>query len=343
MYLFFGTAYTNTSFAPTFGRRSSKTMKHLLTLSIFAIFCSLAIGEEISLRETEKGYDVLLNGKLFAGYITDFKGTPIVWPIIGPNGHRMTRDYPMKTREGESEKRDHPHHRSLWFTHGEVGNSNYWHLDKQKIVHRSFEKAESDGTVAVIASKNDWLDKNGRPLCRDIRTLRFGMEGEMRYIDFHITVTAVQDEVEFKDTKEGTFAIRVPGTMDVTANKRNPEWGGHIINAEGLEDAETWGKPSSWVDYYGPVEGQTAGIAILNHPSSFRYPTRWHVRDYGLFAANPFAEHDFDRKNIPQGAGAYMLKKGDSFTLRYRILFHKGDTKSSDIAEAFQRYSNESF
>ncbi len=69
--------------------------------------------------------------------------------------------------------------------------------------------------------------------------------------------------------------------------------GGKIVNSDGLVDDEAWGKQAAWVDYSGPVDGQTVGIAILNHPQSLRYPTYWHVRTYGLFAANPFGVHDF--------------------------------------------------
>lgn len=306
------------------------------------LFCAPLFAQEISVRQTDSGYDVLADGKLFAGYVTDYQNTPIVWPVIGPGGQRMTRDFPMANREDGSEATDHPHHRSFWFNHGEVNDCNFWHMKGEKIVHDKFLKAESDGKIAVLVAGNTWLDKSDKPLCRDERTLKFMIDGKMRVIDFEITVTAVQDEVVFKETKEGTFAMRVPGTMKLTAKKNNPKWGGRILNAEGLKDGNTWGKRSTWVDYSGPVEGSTAGIAILNHPSSFRFPTYWHVRDYGLFAANPFGDHDFD-KNIPKGSGEHRMKKGDSFTLRYRILLHDDTVDAAGIAEAYRRYARETF
>ena len=135
--------------------------------------------------------------------------------------------------------------------------------------------------------------------------------------------------VTFGDTKEGMFGLRVATSMDVTSKK-----GGKIRNAEGVEDKDAWGKPSPWVDYTGPVDGKTAGVAILNHPSSFRYPTTWHVRDYGLFAANPFGWHDFGQKN----SGEYVLPKGESIRFRYRIILHEGTTDSAALPAAFQAY-----
>jgi len=111
---------------------------------------------------------------------------------------------------------------------------------------------------------------------------------------------------------------------------------GNIVNSDGLVDKDAWGKQASWVDYHGPVDDQIVGIAILNHPSSFRYPTYWHVRTYGLFAANPFGLRDF--KNDKTLDGSYTVKPGESISLRYRLVFHKGDEKEGRIAEMWEEY-----
>ncbi|MDR2705421.1 MAG: PmoA family protein [Planctomycetaceae bacterium] len=314
-------------------------MKLRIIFSIIIVFCVVVSNAaELTLKRTDQGYDIHIDGQLFAGYVTDFKGTPIIYPILGPTGKKMTRDFPMLERKDQTEAKDHPHHRSLWFTHGNVNGLDFWALEKQKIVHRKFVKTEIDHNTALLVTENDWLDKENQPVCSDVRTFRFGVLGETRYIDFDVTVTAVQDSVVFGDTKEGTLGLRVAGTMDLIAKKRNSnsDWGGHIVNAEGIKDNNTWAKRSDWVDYYGPVEGETLGIAVLNHPSSFRYPTYWHVRDYGLFAANPFGVHDFEGKT--EKIGEHKMRKGESFTLRYRILFHKGDAESAGIAEIFKQY-----
>jgi len=160
----------------------------------------------------------------------------------------------------------------------------------------------------------------------------FGVDGPTRWIDFDITVRATDKSVRFGDTKEGSFGVRVAGTMKVEAKP-----GGHIENSEGQTDGGAWGKQAAWVDYYGPVEGETVGIAILNHPDSFRYPSYWHVRTYGLFAANPFGLHHFKGDNKIDAS--HTLQPGESFTLNYRVLLHRGDTKQADIAGAFQRYA----
>lgn len=289
---------------------------------------------EITAERSGKGVVVKIDGQLFAEYLTDFNGTPILWPIVGPTGKRMTRSHPMG--EGPNERKDHPHHRSMWFTHGDVNGLSFW--DRETIGHREFVKIES-GKRAVIVTRNGWLDSQGKAVCEDERTCTFGTDGDARWIDFDITIKAADKPVKFGDTKEGTFGIRVPGTLKVDAKKVDPNLGGRIVNSEGQTDGNAWGRPAAWVDYHGPVGGETVGIAILNHPSSFRFPTYWHVRTYGLFAANPFGLHHF--KNDSKLDGSHTLAPGETMTLRYRVLLHRGDEKAGKVAEAFAAYAKE--
>lgn len=295
---------------------------------------SLAAAAEFALEKNDRGnVAVLLDGQPFTEYLIDTGAKPILWPIVGPTSAEMTRAYPMRP-DVPGEKQDHPHQRSFWFTHGEVNGVDFWsELDGHgTIVHRDYLLV-AGGEQGAIVTANDWLGPDGRLHLSDERKLVFRAGDGWRTIDFDIKLTAPADApVVFGDTKEGSFGVRIPTVMDVNSNM-----GGHIVNAEGLTDGDTWGKASPWVDYYGPVEGHTIGIAILNHPSSFRSPTYWHVRDYGLFAANPFGLHHF--KGIETHEGEYTLPAGESMTLRYRAIFHQGDAQEAGIAEAYSRYA----
>jgi len=146
-------------------------------------------------------------------------------------------------------------------------------------------------------------------------------------------VKATAGDVTFADDKDGLFGVRVPDSMRVDAKQ-----GGTFVNSRGgVDEKDAWGKTADWIDYHGPVDGETLGIAILNHPSSYGYPTHWHTRNYGLFAANPFGLHEFE----PQAGvdGSHTIKAGDSLVFRYRVIFHKGDEKQGRIAEAWEKYS----
>ncbi|MDR1484760.1 MAG: PmoA family protein [Planctomycetaceae bacterium] len=301
--------------------------------------------------------ELLIGNKIFARYVTNFNGTPIIYPIYADDKKMMTRDFPMETRNVKT--KDHPHHRSFWFAHGKVNDTDFWQVDKKlknigKIVHKNFIKTEvSDRTRGIIVTENDWVDVRGGVICSDVRAFEFGITGlGNRYIDFEIVVTARVEKATFYDTKEGTFAIRVADWLSVDVGKGEEKNGvgevspvSYIVNADGKFDGDAWGKRSAWVDYVGQFvdgEGELAGIAVLNHPSSFRYPTYWHVRSYGLLAANPFGERGFGVKKRPaeNAGGDYVLAKGESFTLRYRIIFHNGNTKEAAIENEFKEYSN---
>ncbi|MHB8902526.1 MAG: DUF6807 domain-containing protein [Thermoguttaceae bacterium] len=304
---------------------------------------------EITVEPSEKGAVVKVDGQLFTEYITGFAtesnpATPILWPLLGPTGKPMTRSYPMA--EGpKSERKDHPHHRSLWFNHGDVNGLSFW--DREQIKHVRFVEMSS-GPTGKIVTENQWVDQQGKVQCSDRRAFVFGANADSRWIDVEFVVKADEIPVKFGDTKEGSFGVRVAGTIKVDAATpsprqgvpvTDPSWGGHIVNSEGNRDGDAWAKRAAWVDYYGPLDGQTLGIAILNHPSSFRYPTYWHVRTYGLFAANPFGLHDFENDKAKDGS--HTLKPGQSMTFRYRVLLHQGDEKIGKVQEVFDAYAAE--
>lgn len=313
-------------------------MPRLLVLSMVAL-CSVAfgaaisLGEPVRLRQGDQSLEILAGEQPFATYVYNSGGKPILWPIHGPTGARMTRAYPLAKVDGE--KTDHVHQRSLWFTHGDVNGVSFWMEEGERgtIVQRELNVLR-EGSPAVIETRNDWLDPAGRKLLEDRRVLAFSADGDRRTIDFNITLTASAGPVKFGDTKEGTFGIRVPTSMDVDA-----KGGGRIVNSEGLSDQKAWGQPAAWVDYSGPVGQETLGVAVLNHPSSFRYPTRWHVRTYGLFAANPFGLKEFTEDESADGAA--ILAAGESLSLRYRVILHKGDAATGRIAEQFKAYADQ--
>jgi hypothetical protein len=292
---------------------------------------------EITAERSEKGAVVKIDGELFTEYLTKSGTKPILWPIIGPTDQPMTRDYPMRDRPGEP--KDHPHQRSLWFAHGDVNGTNFWAQPDQgtnyvgRIEHLRFVKVAS-GKPALIVTQNAWLASDGKKICEDERTLHFDTDGDARWIDFDVTVKTAGKPVTFGDDKEGSFGVRVAQSLSVDAKQ-----GGEIVNSRGQTNEAAQGKTASWVDCHGPVDGQTVGVAIFNHPSSFRFPTYWHARTYGLLAANPFGVHAFGNGKATDGA--YTLSLGQSMTLRYRVFLHRGDQKAGEVAEAYSVYSKE--
>ena len=305
-------------------------------LSAVALLGTLSVwADGFAVEKTKAGVTVKYDGKLFTRYVIGQSNKPFLWPVIGPSGDEVTRAFPMEKREGE--RHDHPHHRSVWFGHQGTAGFDTWHepasgrrTNLGSTVHREFVRVKG-GDTAVIVTRNDYVG-DGKNLLADERTHEFRVENGHRIIDVTIKFTAEHGDCKLSDQKDSGFSVRVATSMDVDSKK-----GGRVINSNGITDKAAWGKRAEWVDYHGPVNGKTVGVAILNHPSSFRHPTAWHVRTYGLFTANPFG-----LRSLGQGKdSSFTLKKGESITLRHRVIFHLGDEKAAKIAEVYKAYALE--
>lgn len=304
---------------------------------IIAVAGSVAMSAEVKVEKSEHGADVTIDGQPFATYRTNSGHQPIIWPITGPDGQMMTRQYPM-AQALPSEADDHPHHRSLWFNHGLVNGKDFWVEPRaegppernNQIQHREFVELKSGETGRIVAT-NNWVS-GGKKVAEDVRTFEFGADEHGRWIDFVVEIHASEGDVAFGDTKEGAFGLRVPGTMKVDAKQ-----GGELRNSQGQTNEDAWGRSAEWVDYHGPVDGNPAGIAVFDMPDSFRHPTKWHVRTYGLFAANPFGQKDFPEGGPKQGE--VTLKKGEKLRLHYRVLFYSGEKSPEQIGAIYKEYA----
>lgn len=311
-----------------------------------ALFASVAplraaSASNVKLTKSDDRVRVEVGGKLFTEFI--FKGAPkpYLYPVLATDGTGMTRNFPMK-KGVPGEVEDHPHHRSLYFTHGDVNGLDFWaesNSAKQgKIVT---DKVDLSGKDTIVA-QNRWVGPDGTVHLTDETKMRFGGTADARYIDFEVKLKAPADkEVVFRDTKEGSMAIRLPLWMTPShrSGKKKHEGKGTIVNDAGVKNTPTWGKKSKWVDYYAPKDGKVYGVAIFDHPSNPRHPTWWHVRDYGLFAANPWGKHDFENLKDQPRAGDMKIAAGKSETFRWRFYFHQGDENAAKIAERYKEYA----
>ena len=274
--------------------------------------------------------DVTIAGQRFTSYHYASKWVrPFLLPIIGPYGDPITRRYPIEDIAGE--KQDHPHHKSCWVAWGDVNGSDQWsELEGHgRQVHQSFRLVQSGPVFGRIVALNHWMTESGKKVLEEERTITFYNVPESgRLVDLTVMFKATEEAVRFGDTKEGGLvSIRVATSMDGVGD-------GVIVNAYGgTAEAETWGKRAHWCDYVGPVNGKTVGIAILDTPTNFRYPTYWHVRNYGLMTANPFGVSYFT--DNPERDGSHTIAKGATFPFTYRLYFHAADTEEADVAGRF--------
>ena len=195
------------------------------------------------------------------------------------------------------------------------------------------------GATGRIEATFAWNGPDGERLLTETRVMAFGRPGGSNVIDFDLVLAAAAESVRLGDTKEGTFAVRMATELEEPhLRAKGIARTGKIENASGLTtEANTWGKRSPWVDYVGSVKGEPMGVAIFDHPGNPKYPTYWHVRGYGLFAANIFGEHDFHADESRDGS--ITLTKGEVLRFRYRVVVHAGSTREADLSRSHAEWS----
>jgi len=288
-----------------------------------------AAGPGVEIADSGDVVQVKVGGELLTNYHYQNITRPVLYPVIGPFGHGVTRDFPMQ--DLPDDHKDHPHHRSVWVAWGDVNGSDNWSETEGHgtLAHRSFEVKQGGPVAGIIATRNDWLDNAGKKLMEDRLVYRFyNLPGSMRLIEMDITFTATEGDVRFGDTKEGGIcSVRVQAPIEAAR-------GGKIENSlGGVNEDETWGKRASWCDYSGVVAEHKVGIAIFDRPGNFRYPTYWHVRNYGLMTANPFGLSHFLADESADGS--HTLAAGDTLAFRYALFVHAGDATEGGVRSRY--------
>ena len=281
--------------------------------------------------------DIYAGEALFASYHYGIGlHKPIFHPLLSPGGHRITRAFPMEFGI-PGEQTDHWQHEGVFFTYRNVNDVDFWskfpprrdNPGSGRIRNTGFTQLEG-GERGLLGTTADWIAPTGRVLLKQNSQITIQAGPDWRALDLKITLTAQEEPVTFGDIEEGMLAIRV-------ASDLREDRTGHYLNAEGLERAENvWGKRSPWVALRGSVEGEDLTLAIMNHPRSVRYPTYWHARAYGLFAANPFGRADFEKGAPPLN---FSLAPRESALLLYRILIHSGHLTRSRMEDQFKGYT----
>ena len=331
----------------------SQKLGYLLALAILLPYGLAAAADgTVKFQERANSIEVLIDGKAFTTYYFGPKSPkPYMAPLRSAQGTVVTRGFPMRT-DIPGERHDHPHHRGLFFAHGDINGIDFWgegqptkasqtvngvyyptagELPTGRTVFQKLDQVKSHGKSGNVKAEFELVGPGGKAMGAETQEYTFSGDASSRTIDCVFTLTANQGvPLKMVDTKEGTFAIRVVNGLTQPNLK--------MVNSEGKVGVdEIWGKRANWVDYSGEVDGESLGIAIFDNPANIKHPTYWHARDYGLFAVNPFGEHDF--YHDPKRDGSVMIVKGESLTLRYRVLIHHGDAAEAQIAAAYTRYA----
>lgn len=297
--------------------------------------------------------DILLDGQPYTSYLyADSLKKSVLFPLRTPGGHYVTRGWPVDPRANE--RTDHPHHIGLWFNYGNVNGLDFWNnstvIPEEKrmgygaIHHATVNKIESAGDEGILDVTKFWVGPKGDSLLREETQYLFRIvDDSTTSITLDIHLAALID-VSMADNKEGVLGIRLArelehpsnepakftdanGIVTEVAQTNNDGVTGHYMSSEGIEGDHVWGTRGKWVNLTGTIDGEDVSLVILDHTGNPGYPTYWHARGYGLFAANPLGQHELSGGKEKLD---FELKKGESTRFRYEIVIHGGSKLSTD-------------
>jgi hypothetical protein len=254
---------------------------------------------------------------------------PFFWPVIGPSGR-------MLTRMGHPADANHEHHRSWWFGHRDVAGINFWEerpTNRQQIRQMQwlhYQDGESYGGMAV---RLGWFDAHNTLLVQqDFYLIVQPLPQEELWLEWCLQFTTPLTELRLGQTNFGFAGLRVARSISAHYG------GGRLSNSEGgIGEAQIFAKPARWTDYSGPSAGASGaadrspehweGITWFDHRDNPGHPTSWHVRDDGWMSA---------AFNLRQ---AYLLRKGETLTLRYGFHVHRGDVQRQRAEELWKQFA----
>jgi len=319
--------------------------------------------QDVSLerKEADRRVDVLVDGAPFTSYIwpTTLK-KPVLYPIRTAKGTLVTRGFPLEPRPGE--RVDHPHHVGLWFNYGDVNGIDFWNnsdaipeADRPKmgtIEHRGIVEARG-GATGVLTTDSDWIVPDGSVVLKQRTTYSFSGDASTRTIDLDVTLTAQDKRVALTDNKEGTLGLRVTRALEEPSQKPevftdasgrpttvatmdNAGVNGVYLTSEGTRGAAVWGTRGRWCLLSGLVGTEPVGIAIFDRPGNPGYPTYWHARGYGLFAANPLGQ-----KALSDGKETldFALEPKQSARFRYRVRITTGSPTAEQVEASWKDWT----
>ena len=313
----------------------------------FALSPSVVGGASVQLTQNTGSIEVSIGGKPFTTYYFGPEtAKAYLMPLQSAGGLVISRPFPVGNDASKGDPKAssfEPHQRPLYFAHGDIDGLNFWaepafhryygdhsHQAYGRMTGSKIEEVHSGPASGTLRASFALSDANNRVIGREIQAFAFSGDGNRRIIDCDFILQANAGPITMGDTKEGTFGIRLGPDLSAPA--------GHMLNSHGAEgEKNIWGKPADWVNYFGSISGRQVGIVVFDHPKSFRHPTTWHARAYGLLAANPFGVREFTAD--PKQDGSWTIPEGSSLEFRYRVLIYDGQFSPAQIAAAYNEYA----
>jgi hypothetical protein len=313
--------------------------------------------------DAKQRVDVLVDGQPFTSYVySPSQKKPVLFPLRSAKGTPVTRGYPLEPRG--LERVDHPHHIGLWFNYGDVNGTDFWNNsdaikpeERSKmgtIVHKAVTAVRSGPDKGELETDMDWVLANGTgaAVLKEHTTHVFRGGPGWRSVDRITRLVAQGERVSFTDNKEGVLGLRVARQLEMPATKPevftdasgratklatldNTGVNGNYLTSEGKTGDAVWGTRGKWCTLSARIGDEPVTIAVLDHPANPGFPTYWHARGYGLFAANPLGQKVFSEGKETLN---FALEPRQSVTFRHRVLILSEAATAERANKAFDEF-----
>jgi Methane oxygenase PmoA len=332
------------------------------------LMCSVAARQNSSAdrirvvpNEGQRRVDILMDGQPFTAYVWPEKlAKPVLYPLRTAKGTVVTRGFPLEPRSGE--RVDHPHHAGLWFNYGNVNGFDFWNNSEAikvedapkmgSIRQRAITLAKSGRDQGELEVDADWITGKQQLILKEHTRFVFRGGPDFRSIDRITTLQALGEKVVFHDDKEGVLGMRVTRALEAPSDKAevftdasgrptavakldNSGVNGAYLTSEGKKGDAAWGSRGRWCNLSGMVGNEPVTITIFDHPANPGFPTYWHARGYGLFAANPLGQKIFSNGRQELN---FPFAPNQSVTFRYRVLISSELLTSEKSESAYQDF-----
>ncbi len=336
----------------------------LVAMTVFPVSGATSwLAVTVTPNESAKRVDIAIGGKPFTSYLwPDQVKKPVLDPIRSANGTIVTRGWPLNPRPGE--RIDHPHHVGLWFNYESVNGLDFWNNsdaikaeERSKmgtILHRRIVSAKGGADRGELITESDWVTSTGTVLLHERTQFVFAGDATTRTIDRIATLTAADQKVSFPDAKDGMLGLRVARQLEQPSNEPlvftdiagratevpkmdNTGVTGEYLSSEGKKGDAVWGTRGKWTLLAGNIGTQPITIAMIDHPQNPGYPTYWHARGYGLFAANPLGQKVFSEGRETMN---FALQPGAAATFRYRIVILQEKAPADRLQREYDAFAS---
>ena len=247
-------------------------------------------------------------------------------PVYTPGGRVITDDYPP----------DHYHHHGIWFawtkTEFEGRHPDFWNMGDGTgaVEFVALDGSWSGPVQGGFKSRHRYVDLSGaKPttvLNEEWKVTAYNVgRGARAYSMFDLVAThecATSSPLGLPEYRYGGVGFRGPRQWLAKDNCV-------FLTSEGKDRNNGHGTRARWCHIGGRIDGQPAGIAVLDHPSNFRAPQAMRINpDQPFFCYSPSL------------LGAWEIAPGQPYVSRYRFIVYDGEPDKAELDRLWNDYAN---